>query len=163
MALTAPVRYSMRQRSPEEINSYPVRNAMVIYYGALVGLDTVNIGLGRLVNWNDNSGMLRFCGIAIPRGDRDNPQSVTGNSAGTVKCEVYEGGGTLENVTVTGLTALLGLGDPVYASDENTFTLTATPNVGAVGRVVRYISSTKGDVQLYSAMEYAANQNFGKV
>lgn len=163
MTLSAAVRYSIRQRNPEMINSYPVRNAMVIYYGALVGLDTVNIGLGRLVNWNDNSGMLRFCGIAIPRGDRDNPYSVTGNSGATVKCEVYEGGGTLENVAVTGLTSLLGLGDPVYASDENTLTLTATPNVGAIGRVVRYIESGRGDVQLYSALEYAANQNFGKV
>lgn len=164
MALTAAKRYSMRQRSPEEINSYPVRNAMTIYYGALVGLDTQDVSAGRLVNWNDDSSAIRFCGIAIPRGTRDNPDSVTGNSAGTNKCEVYEGGATLENVDVTGATSALALGDPVYCVDEGpTFTLTATSNIGAIGRVARWISSGKCDVQLFSAMEYMANDDLGQV
>lgn len=162
MALTAAKRYSMKERNPEEINSYPVKNGTTIYYGALVGIDSVLVSSGKLVNWNVSSGMLRFCGIAIPRGTRDLPYSVLGNSGGTVVCEVYEGGGRLENVVVAGAVAL-SLGDPVYASDENTFTMTATANVGAVGRIVRYVSAGVADVQLWSAMEYAAMENFGKV
>jgi hypothetical protein len=163
MALTAAKRYSMKQRNPEMINSYPVRSGMTIYYGALVGLDTVNVNAGRLVNWNDNSGMLRFCGVAMPRGTRDLPESVLGNAGGTIVCEVYEGGAILENVDVTNAVAM-SLGDPVYCEDEGpTFKLSATPNVGSVGRVSRYISAGKCDVQLWSSMEYAANQNFGKV
>lgn len=164
MTLARAQRYSMRQRNPEMINSYPVKNGQTIYYGALVGLDTVGISTGRLANWTDDSGMRRFCGIAIPRGTRDLPDYITGNSGGTIVCEVYEGGPTLENVAVAGLTSLnTQLGDPVYASDENTFTMSATPNVGAVGRLARYITTGYGDVQLFSALEYAANQNFGKV
>lgn len=163
MALSAAKRYSMRQRSPEEINSYAVRNGMTIYYGALVGISTVGVTDGRVVNWSSGSGALRFLGIAIPRGTRDNPESVTGNSGGTIKCEVYEGGAILENIPVTGLTSEQTVNDPVYASDDNTFTLTATSNVGAVGRVVKYRSNGYGDVQLYSAMEYMAMENVGKV
>lgn len=162
MALSRAQRYGMKQRAPEMINSYPVRNGEVIYYGALVGLSTVGLTDGRAVNWSDDSGDLRFAGIAIPRGTRDEPYSVTGNSGGTVKVEVYEGGATLENVSVAGATSQAVLGDPVYAEDENTFTLTPTTNVGAIGRVARYISSGKADVQLFSAMEYMANEDVGQ-
>lgn len=163
MALSAAKRYSMKQRNPEMINSYPVRSGQTIYYGALVGISTVGVTDGRVVKWSSGSGALRFLGIAIPRGTRDNPESVTGNAGGTVVCEVYEGGTILENVPVTGATSQQVVNDPVYASDDNTFSLTPTSNVGAVGRVARYRSSGYADVQLYSAMEYLAMQNVGKV
>lgn len=163
MSLTAPVLYNMKQRNPEEINRYPVRNGVTIYYGALVGLSTVGVTDGRLVNWSSGSGALRFLGIAIPHGTADAPSTVTGNSGGSVECEVYEGGPTLENISVTGATSQQTEGDPVYASDENTFTLSATSNVSAVGRVARWRSSGKADVQLYSAMEYNALAEVGKV
>lgn len=162
MALTKAQRYGMRQRAPEMINSYPVRNGMTIYYGALVGISTVGVTDGRLVNWADTSGDLRFVGIAIPRGTRNLPESVLGDTNGTIKCEVYEGGATLENVAVAGATHQRSLGDPVYASDNGTFTLTPTSNVGAVGRVARYISSGQADVQLFSSMEYMANEDVGQ-
>lgn len=162
-ALTAAKRYGMKGRNPEMINSYPIRNGQTIYYGSLVGISTVGVTDGRLVKWTSGSGALRFLGIAMIRGDRDNPYSATGNSGGTVKGEVNEGGVTLENVDVAGATSQTALNEPVYASDDQTFSLTQTSNVGAVGRVARYISSGKCDVQLYSAMEYLAMQNVGKV
>lgn len=162
-ALTAAKRYTMRGRIEAAINSYAVRNGQTIYYGSLVGISTIGVTDGRLVKWSSGSGALRFLGIAMPRGDRDNPNSVTGNSSGTVKCEVNEGGPTLENVAVTGATAESVVNDPVYASDDQTFTLTPTSNVGAVGRVSKYRSSGFADVQLYSAMEYLAMQDVGQV
>lgn len=169
MALTALTRYSMRSRNPREVNSYPVRNAMKIYYGALVGISTSGVTDGRLVNWSSGSGALRFIGIAIPTQSLaignavGTAGEVTGNSAGTNECVVDESGPLLENVSVTGLNSADDVGDPVYASDENTFTLTATSNVGAVGILARYITGSKGDIQLYSKMEYNAMENVGKV
>ena len=163
MALTAAKRYTMQNRNNEYIYSYPVRNGVTIYYGALVGISTIGVTDGRVVNWSSGSGALRFLGIAIPRGTRDQADSVTGNSAGTVKCEVNEGGPTLENVAVTGLNSADDVGDPVYASDEDTFTLTPTSNVGSIGWVKKYVSSGRGDVQLFSANEYRANQDVGQV
>jgi hypothetical protein len=162
-ALTAAKRYTMKQRNKEEINSYAVRTGQTIYYGSLVGISTVGVTDGRVVKWTSGSGALRFLGIAIPRGTRDQADSVTGVAAGTVKCEVNEGGVTLEGVSVTGLTSEQTVNDPVYASDDQTFTLTATSNVGAVGRVTKYISSGVGNIQLYSSMEYMAMENVGKV
>ena len=169
MSLSAPVRYSTRPGNPYRVNSYKVRNGTKIYYGALVAISTVGVTDGKLVNWSSGSGALRFVGVAIPTQSLAAGNAlgvageVTGNSAGTNECPVSEGGDLLENVSVTGATSAQVLGDPVYASDENTFTLTATSNVGAVGVVARYISSGKADVQLYSKMEYAAMEDVGQV
>lgn len=157
MALTAPVFYSMRERNPFAVNSYIVQNGETIYHGALVGVETVGVTTGRLVNWNSSSGDLRFKGIAIP-----NAASVVGTS-GTVRCPVNEGGPVLESVAVTGATAQQNVGDSVYASDENTFTRTATANVGAIGEITRYISGTTCDVQLYTPQEYAGVDDYGQV
>lgn len=158
MTLSAPVRYSMRDVQTIGYNSYPVRSGVTIYHGALVGLSTVGVTDGRLVNWSSGSGALRFIGLAIP-----NSPTVVGNAAGSVECPVLEGGVILEDVSVTGAESAQNVGDPVYASDENTFTLSATSNVGAVGVVDRYKSGTSCDVRLYSRMEYNALQEVGKV
>ncbi len=160
MTLIAPVRYSMRDVQTIGYNSYPVRSGMTIYAGALVGIATVGVTDGRLVNWSSGSGALRFIGLAIP-----NSPTVVGNAAGSVECPVLEGGVILEDVSVAGADTAGAqcVGDPVYASDENTFSLSATSNVGAVGVVDRYKSSTTCDVRLYSKMEYNAMENVGKV
>ncbi len=169
MALTKATIYGTKDEQPFGRNSYPVRSAMKIYYGALVGLSTVGSSDGRLVNWSSGSGALRFVGMAIPtQGEAIGNNigvagEITGNAAGSRLCPVIEGGITLENVAITGLTSASLVGRPVYASDESTFTLTATSNVGAVGVVDRYISSGRGDLRLYSKMEYYAMENIGKV
>ena len=62
--------------------------------------------------------------------------------------------------------ALVGIGKtgvPVYASDENTFTVTATSNVGAVGELVRCDTAGIGDVRLFTPTEYLALESLGKV
>lgn len=158
MALTAAVIYSMRDRNPFARNSYKVQASETIYKGALVGIETVGVTTGRLVNWNSDSGDLRFKGIADP-----NTASVTGDSNGTVECPVIEGGPVLEEVSVAGASAEQDVGNSVYASDENTFTTSATSNVGAIGTIVRYHTGTTCDVQLYTPQEYDALDDFGQV
>lgn len=167
MALTALVRYNMRERNPLAINSYPIRNGVKIYHGALVGISTIGVTDGRVVNWSDSSGALQFLGLAmltqqVSAGSGTSGEA-TGDANGTVECPVMESGPILEQISVAGASAEQNVGDPVYATDEDTFTLTPTSNVGAVGRVTRYHSGTTCDVQLFSSQEYRALQEVGKV
>lgn len=161
MALTAPARYGNRiGESLTGQNSYVVKNLQKIYHGALVGIEP---GQGMLQNWTSASAtVLRFLGVAMPKAN-----SVTGNVLGItteaqVECPVNESGIVLEDVTVAGATQD-DVGDPVYATDENTFTMSATSNVGAVGRLVRFTSAGKGDVQLFTPAQYLALESLGKV
>ena len=158
MALTAPVFYRMRERNPFAINSYFVQDGETIYHGALVGIETVGVTTGRLVNWNDDSGDLRFKGLAFP-----NSPSVLGVATATVECAVNEGGPILEQVAVTGATGEANVGDSVHATDENTFDLTATTTVGPIGTVTRFHSGTSCDVQLSPPQEYDGVDDFGQV
>lgn len=158
MALTAPAYYTMTDHNPLNRNSYPVRNGQTIYKGALVGISTVGVTDGRLVNWDADSGALDFLGIADPVAN-----TAVGNSGGTVECPVVQGPVTLDNVAVTGANSADDVGDAVYASDENTFTLTPTSNVGAVGWLSRYVSSGRGNVTLFSPNEYRGVDDKGQV
>lgn len=158
MALSAPAYYSMRDHNPLNRNSYPVRNGQTIYKGALVGISTVGVTDGRLVEWSSGSGALDFIGIADPASD-----TAVGNSAGTVECPVIQGPVTLDDVAVTGLNSADDVSDAVYASDDNTFTLTPTSNVGSIGWVSRYNSSGRGSVTLFSPNEYRGVDDKGQV
>lgn len=162
MALSRVARYSMRPGgSLIGQNSYIVKNGIKIYHGALVGTDPNS---GYLQNWQQSSGTIRFKGLAMPRGARSTDGSVTGDTSATPKpeCEVNESGVILEGISVTGATQLF-VGEPVYATDNNTFTVSATTNVGAVGTLVGFRSSSDCDVQLHTPGEYDAMQSYGKV
>jgi hypothetical protein len=148
----------MKDFNPIDTVSRIVRNTEEIFHGALVGISTIGITDGRIVNWNDTSGALDFIGIADPNAD-----SVTGDANGTVECPIISGGVELESVTVTGVDSADDVGDPVYATDENTFTLTATTNVGAIGWVTRQITGTTVDIRIFSEAQYRANQDRGQV
>ena len=175
MSLTAPARYSNRPGvSLHAQNSYKVRPSMTIYHGALVGIDPNS---GFLVNWSSGSAAnIKFRGVAMPVGatnvsGQTTPGAVIGSlTAPQPECPVNEGGVILENVTVAGAVvpvsggAVTGkTGVPVYASDENTFTVTATSNVGAVGELVRCDTAGIGDVRLFTPTEYLALEALGKV
>lgn len=164
MSLTAPVRYSNRAGvSTVGQNSYRVKNAVRIYHGALVGIDPNS---GQLQNWSSASAAnIRFRGLAMPT-----ENSVLGDSSGTPppECPVNESGLILEGISVTGArpageVGTKGPGQPVYASDENTFTMTATSNVGAIGELVRCDTAGVGDVRLFTPEEYLALEALGKV
>jgi len=74
-------------------------------------------------------------------GDADN----SGGSAGDINARVIQQG-IASNLPVAGATAITANDFPVvYASDDNTFTLTASTNT-AIGNVVRWVSSGICDV-----------------
>ena len=131
---------------PRLSRNYVVKSASVAYPGALAGLDPVT---GRTTPWADVANY-QFLGFY------DGNATATGNAGGTVSASVDTSGRTLENVSVVGVTALTDVGKRVYASDDNTFTLTASANVNAIGRLVRWRTSTFGDVQLFTANDYTA-------
>lgn len=153
MALTAPVRYVARPRNME---SYRVKDGVTIYHGALVGVDTDD---GALKNWaaGTDDGIM-FLGIAMPKGN-----SILGDEDGLppVECPVDTSGMILEGVAVTGVTGhTADVGDLVYATDENTFTKTASPaGKWAVGTILRVRSGTSCDVRLFTPAEYRAQRN----
>lgn len=161
MALTAAARYSQRAgASLVGQNSYIVKNSTVIYPGALVGIDPNS---GYLQNWQQSSGTLRFTGLAManPTGTAT---SITGSTSASppVECAVNESGVILEAIAVTGAVQT-SVGKPVFATDENTFTMTQTTNVGAVGFLKRFVSASNCDVQLWTPAEYNALESYGKV
>lgn len=113
-----------------ELQDLPVIAADIIYEGAAVG--------------ENGSGYFRplvaadpFAGFA---------QSTVDNSAGAAgekNVRVRTRGRVI--LSVTGVTAVTDEGATVYASDDDTFTLTSTSNT-AIGKVVRYISGTTVEV-----------------
>jgi hypothetical protein len=175
MALTAPVTYNHRGGNLVGTNSYIVRNNETIFAGALVGLDPNS---GALCNWSSASSgaNIRFKGIACPVAAPNIPGQTTvgaviGNtSANPVpECPVDESGVILEGIAVTGaLPVTPGQttghpGVPVFATDNNTFTVSTTSNVGAVGELIRCTAAAIGDVRLFTPQEYLALEAIGKV
>lgn len=141
MALSADL---ARNTRPSGRNAYKVTNAVQVYAGALVGLNQTT---GYLVLWSDTATLV-FKGIA--------ERNVLGNTSASPvpECEVNESGCILVNVSVTGVSAITHVGDAVYATDDTTLTLTAATNVKAIGRIVRWHSTTYCDVQLLTPDEY---------
>lgn len=62
----------------------------------------------------------------------------------------------VRNATVVGVTGQADVGEEVFATGVDTFTLTPTVNIKAVGKVVRFHSGTTVDVLFYSLATIAA-------
>ena len=115
-----------------DLQDLPVVATDIIYEGAAVG--------------ENGSGYFRplvaadpFAGFA---------QSQADNSAGAINVRVKPYGRIV--LSVTGVTAVTDEGSTVYASDDDTFTLTSSGNT-AIGKIVRYISGTSVEVYFQSA------------
>lgn len=124
------------------------KNAVQFYAGSLTGIDTN--ASGRAARWADTAAF-KFLGIA-------NRQVLGNTSASPVpEVEVDMSGPILENVPVTGVTAVTDQGAKVYATSDNPgadLTLTPTTNVKAIGVIVRWRTSTRCDVKLFTPEEY---------
>lgn len=110
-----------------EYNELPVSASDIIYEGAAVG--------------ENGSGYFRplvaadpFAGFAVDKADN------SAGAAGAVNVKVKQEG--FIELDVTGVTAVTDEGSTVYASDDDTFTLTSSGN-SAIGKIVRYVSGTK--------------------
>jgi len=62
----------------------------------------------------------------------------------------------LHRISVAG-SSDANVGDLVYATDENTYTMTATTGNGAVGWLSRFDAGTTADVKLFTPGEYRAH------
>jgi hypothetical protein len=112
---------------------YPVIASDIIYEGSAVGENAS--GYSRPLVAGDP-----FQGFAVDK-DYDNSDG----SAGDINVRVISQGIAC-NLPVTGATAITANDfPPVYASDDNTFTLTAGSNT-SIGNVIRWVSSGVCDV-----------------
>lgn len=108
-------------------NEIPVIDNDILYEGAAIGVVDAS-GHARPLNAAD-----RFAGFAEAQADN----TITGHTAGGINVRVVESGKI--QLSVTGA-VITDLGQPVYASDDDTFTL--NPASGAfIGFVHRYVSS----------------------
>lgn len=115
-------------------NDLPVITGDVIYEGAAVGLN--GSGYARPLVAGDV-----FGGFALRQSDN------SGGGNGDLNVRVVSRGQIVLNVT--GLT-IDDVGKAVYASDDDTFTMTASTNT-QIGAVKRYISNGVGVVEFWTA------------
>lgn len=111
-------------------NDLPIVAADIIYEGAAVGLNTS--GYARPLEAGDP-----FGGFALRQVDN------AGGVAGEKNVRVIARGAVV--LAVTGLT-IDDFGKPVYASDDDTFTMTASTNT-QIGTVKRFIANGRGVVE----------------
>lgn len=135
-----------RTRQRRYNNGHVLTNAVTVYAGSFIGLVR---STGRATKWADTAG-LEFLGYA--------ERGAVGDTSASppVEVEVNEEGQVLEGVTVTGGSAITDNGDFVYAADDGLLTLTPTVNVGPIGKVLRWRTSTNCDVRLFTPEEYQA-------
>ncbi len=114
-----------------EQNDVPVIASEIIYEGSAVG-DNAS-GYARPLVAADP-----FLGFAIDKTDNSS------GSAGDKSARVKKRGNIV--LSVTGVTGVSDINDTVYASDDNTFTLTSTSNT-AIGKITRYVTGTIVEVE----------------
>jgi hypothetical protein len=110
-----------------DFNDLPVIAADIIYEGAAVG-ESSTTGTFRPLVAGDT-----FAGFAVRQCD---------NSAGAAsakKVKVQQVGRA--HLPITGVTGITDEGSTVYASDDDTFTLSSTGN-SAIGKIIRHVTST---------------------
>lgn len=118
---------ALREFQLGDLDDYPVIAADVIYQGAAVGEN--GSGYARPLVAADP-----FLGFAVETADN------SAGSAGDVNIKVRTRG--VVRLTVAGATAITANDrQAVYASDDDTFTLTATSN-SLIGYVRRWLAST---------------------
>lgn len=146
MALSADTSRITRGDNGCRLGSYPGTASNVFYKGAYAFLDN---STGLVVEAGDTA---NFNWLGMVR------EKVTADGAqGDSEVKVIEGGFTLVKVNVTGVNNIDDVGDLVYATADDTLTLSATSNTKAIGYVSRYYgSSTLCDVKTFTPGESRA-------
>lgn len=105
----------------------PVIASDIIYEGAMVG-ESSSTGTARPLQAGDV-----FRGFAVRRADN------SAGSASDINVRIRQRG--VVRIPVTGVSGAADLGATVYASDDDTATLSSTNN-SAIGKIVRWESGT---------------------
>lgn len=116
-------------------NALPVQASSTIYAGSAVSIDTGG-EVGPLA-----TGEAGFVGFAKANADN------SAGSAADIKARIITNGEI--ELDVTGVDDNNDIGDIVYATDDGTFTLTASGAVG-IGKVSQIVSGTKCRVKFES-------------
>lgn len=109
----------------ETFNDLPVIAADIIYEGAAVGLAAT--GARPLVAID------KFVGFAVRKADN------SAGAAADINVRTRRSGAV--QIPVVGVTGVGDLSKQVYASDDDTFTLTALNN-SKIGRIIRFVTGT---------------------
>jgi hypothetical protein len=123
---------------PSWLNGLPMIDNDIIYKGAAVG-ESGTTGTFRPLVSGDN-----FAGFAAAQCDN----TITGHAASFVSVPVHQQGQV--QLPITGVTSAAQYGDPIFATDDDTFTL--TPGGSLIGTFVRWISSTTALVHFKAAV-----------
>jgi len=146
MALSA--RSDWTYLATSDIMEVIVSDTVEVFDGALVSLDN---SAGELILAGTDVADDVFIGVAIV--SDTSGDSVTGNTGNTVTCKVDVGGRTIRSVAVTGVSAETHVGDAVWASDDQTLTLSAASSGNRVGVVTKWYSGTTCDVALKNGID----------
>ncbi len=123
--MTALTKDTNRTYELGEINEVPVKGGSLIYQGSAVGAN--NFGYARALQTGD-----LFLGFA-----EDNVDN-TGNADGVKNIRVRRRGSALLDIASV---TLVDINKSVYATDDNTFILTAGGGAAYVGKIVRIDSA----------------------
>lgn len=118
-----------------DYNEIPIIADDIVYAGAAVGESTTT-GTGRPLNGAD-----AFMGFCVEKCDN------TGGSANDKQIKVLSTG--YAELVVTGVDNINDEGASVYASDDDTFTLTSTTTSTQIGKVVRVTSTALNKALVY--------------
>ncbi|WP_447983789.1 cytoplasmic protein [Nitrospira sp. Nam74] len=110
----------------ETFNDLPVVASDIIYEGAAVSLRSSGY-VGPL------AAAEKFVGFAVRQVDN------SAGAAGDAKCRLRRSGAV--QIPVVGVDGVDDVSKQVYASDDDTFTLTATSN-SKIGRIIRWVTGT---------------------
>lgn len=131
--------------SDDDVRSFGVLTASTIYKGSMVGMRTTSTtGYVRALTAGA-SNPDTFVGFCVYN------QVVNSGSSGAKRVEVAVKG-TLKGVAVAGASTVAHLNNVVYASDDDTLTLTSTDNV-RVGRTCQLNDDGTFDVAFEGAQE----------
>lgn len=136
--ITADTVREYEQGHDEFTNELPVAAATTLYMGQVIG-ESSSTGTYRALVAGDN-----FAGFASQKADN----SAGAASAISVRVRMH---GVVYKMPVTGVTSTANIGDDVYASDDGTFTITATGN-SWIGKIIRWESSTLCDVRFQATI-----------
>lgn len=118
-----------------DYNEVPIIADDIVYAGAAVGESTTT-GTGRPLAGGD-----AFMGFCHERCDN------AGGAAAAKRIKVYATG--YAELVVTGVDNINDEGAAVYASDDDTFTLTSTTTNTQIGKVVRVINTATNKALVY--------------